>query len=217
MSNQGKTTAVPQTQTKALIKDYNGNGKNVILGISGTSGAIYGLRMLRALLMNEFNVDLIVTEYAHFTLFNECGVEINQSKIQSLFPEIPVLKSSVILHNNYDIKSEIFANSYKAFGMIVCPCAMNFVSGIANGESDSLIEKSADHALSYSTPMIIVPRETPINRIQLRNMIKILDAGGKIIPAMPSFEDNPEDFNDLADYIAGKVLDMLCGNRDEMV
>ncbi|MBC8484581.1 MAG: UbiX family flavin prenyltransferase, partial [Bacteroidetes bacterium] len=214
MSNQGKTTAVPQTQTKALIKDYNGNGKNVILGISGTSGAIYGLRMLRALLMNEFNVDLIVTEYAHFTLFNECGVEINQSKIQSLFPEIPVLKSSVILHNNYDIKSEIFANSYKAFGMIVCPCAMNFVSGIANGESDSLIEKSADHALSYSTPMIIVPRETPINRIQLRNMIKILDAGGKIIPAMPSFEDNPEDFNDLADYIAGKVLDMLCGNRD---
>ena len=217
MSNQGKTTVVPQTQTKALIKDYNGNGKNVILGITGTSGAIYGLRMLRALLMNEFNVNLIVTEYAHFTLFNERGVEINQSEIQSLFPEIPVLKSTITLHNNYDIKSEIFANSYKTFGMIVCPCAMNFVSGIANGESDSLIEKSADYAFSYSTPMIIVPRETPINKIQLRNMIKILDAGGKIIPAMPSFEENPEDFNDLADYIAGQVLDMLCGNRDEMV
>ena len=217
MSNQEKTTAVPQTQTKALIKDYNGNGKNVILGITGTSGAIYGLRMLRALLSNEFNIDLIVTEYAHFTLFNECGVEISQSKIQSLFPEIPVLKSTITLHNNYDIKSEIFANSYKAFGMIVCPCAMNFVAGIANGESESLIEKSADYAFSYSTPMIIVPRETPVNRIQLRNMIKILDAGGKIIPAMPSFEENPEDFNDLADYIAGKVLDMLCGHRDEMV
>ena len=68
MSNQEKTTAVPQTQTKALIKDYNGNGKNVILGITGTSGAIYGLRMLRALLSNEFNIDLIVTEYLHFLM-----------------------------------------------------------------------------------------------------------------------------------------------------
>jgi 4-hydroxy-3-polyprenylbenzoate decarboxylase len=90
---------------------------------------------------------------------------------------------------------------------------MGFVGGIANGECKNLIEKSADYAFSYSKPLVIVPRETPLNKIHLGNMLKILDAGGRIVPAMPSFEYNPKDFNDLADHIAGKVLDLLSSNN----
>jgi flavin prenyltransferase len=201
--------AVPQTETKPFVKSYNGEGKNVILGITGTSGAIYGLRMLRALIMSDFNIDLILTEFSHFTLFKECGVELKPGSIQNVFPEIMMRKSTVTFHNNLDLKSEIFMNWYNAFGTIVCPCSMDYVAGIANGEGKNLIEKSADWSLSYSKPMIVVPRETPINKIHLKNMSKIIGAGGKVIPAMPSFEYNPKDFNDLADFICGKVLNQL--------
>jgi len=199
-----------KTETKSLIKNVNGSGKNVILGITGTSGAIYSLRMLRALLINEFNVDIIVSEYGQYTLMDECGIDITKCNLNTLFPDVLLLKSTVKFHNNLDLKSEIFSTGYDCFGMIICPCAMNYVSGIACGDCKNLIEKSADFAFSYSKPMIIVPRETPINKLHLDNMRKIMDAGGKIVPAMPSFEYNPKDFNDLADYIAGRVLDFMC-------
>ena len=209
--------AVPQTETKPLFKSFNGEGKNIILGITGTSGAIFGLRMLRSLVMNNFNVDLILTEYSLYTLFKECGVELKQGTIQNIITEIMLHKSTVTFHNNLDLKSDIFMDWYNAFGMIVSPCAMDYVAGIANGESKNLIEKSADWTISYVKPLIIVPRETPVNRIHLKNMIKILDAGGKVVPAMPSFEYNPKDFNDLADYIAGKVLNLLMGGNTSTV
>jgi flavin prenyltransferase len=201
--------AIPQTETKPLVKSYSGEGKNVILGITGTSGAIYGLRMLRALIMSDFNVDLILTEFSHYTLFKECGVELKPGNVQNIFPEIMMRKSVVSFHNNLDLKSEIFMNWYSAFGMIVCPCSMDYVAGIANGEGKNLIEKSADWSLSYSKPLIVVPRETPVNRIHLKNMGRIIEAGGKVVPAMPSFEYNPKDFNDLADFICGKVMNLL--------
>ncbi|MBV6479935.1 MAG: Flavin prenyltransferase UbiX [Ignavibacteria bacterium] len=212
--NKTKTSETAQTETFPLIKSIDGEGKNVILAMTGASGAIYGLRILRALLMNEFNVDLILSEYAVYTLYYECGVELTQKNITSLFPEILVMKSSITFHNNLDLKSEIFTNKYVCHGMIVAPCSMGVLAGIANGECKNLIEKSADFTFSYSKPLVIVPRETPINKIHLINMMKIIEAGGNIVPAMPSFEYNPSDFNDLADFIAGKAIDLISGGRN---
>ncbi len=212
-----KTSSIIQPETSPLIKAFEGEGKNIILAMTGTSGAIYGLRMLRALLMNNFNVDLILSEYAVFTLYKECGVEVNSNNFATLFPEILLLKSTVTFHNNLDLKSEIFTNKYVCYGMIISPCSMGILGGVANGECNTLIEKSADYAFSYSKPLIIVPRETPINKIHLKNMMNIIDAGGSIVPAMPSFEYNPKDFNDLADHIAGKVLDLLIGSNNSLI
>jgi len=206
--------AVTRTETKTAVKSYKGDGKNVILGITGASGAIYGLRTLRALIMNNFNVNLIITEYGHYTLSRECGMELNQGNIQSFFPELIINKCSVSFHSNLDLKSELFSSGYNAYGVIVAPCAMSYLSQIANGECNNLIVKCADHAMSCSKRLIVVPRETPVNRIQLTNMIKIIEAGGKIVPAMPAFENTPRDFNDLGDYIAGKVLDMLTAGME---
>ncbi|MCY7362042.1 MAG: UbiX family flavin prenyltransferase [Ignavibacteria bacterium] len=211
-----KSTPNISTETSTLIKNYDGEGKNIILAMTGTSGAIYGLRMLRALLINDFNVDLLLSEYAVYTIFKECGVELTQSNISSIFPEILLLKSTVTFHNNLDLKSEIFTNKYVCYGMIICPCSVGLLGGIAKGDCKNLIEKSADYAFSYSKPLIIVPRETPLNKIHLSNMISVIEAGGKIVPAMPSFEYNPKDFNDLADHIAGKVLDLLCSNSSSL-
>ncbi|MEO6696052.1 MAG: UbiX family flavin prenyltransferase [Ignavibacteria bacterium] len=204
-----KSSTVAQTETSPLIKIYDGEGRNIILAMTGTSGAIYGLRMLRALLLSDFNVDLILSEYAVYTLYKENGVEITPSNITTLFPEILLLKSTVTFHNNLDLKSEIFTNKYVCSGMIISPCSMGVMGGIGSGDCKNLIEKCADYAFAYSKPMIIVPRETPLNKIHLNNMIKIIDAGGKIVPAMPSFEYNPTNFNDLADHIAGRVMDLL--------
>lgn len=206
--------AIPKTETKPVIKPYNGSGRNIILGITGTSGAVYAIRTLRALIMNNFNVALIITEYGHYTLTRECGMELNQGNIQSFFPELIINKCSVSFHSNLDLKSEIFSHNYNAYGVIVAPCAMSYISQIANGECRNLIVKCADYAMSYSKPLIVVPRETPVNRIQLGNMIKIIDGGGKVVPAMPSFDNNPKDFNDLADNVAGKVLDLLMHGRE---
>ena len=211
---QSEQTPVPQTEISPLIRSYNGDGKNIVLGITGASGAIYGIRMLRALIINNFNVDLIITEYGHYTIVRETGMELKQATLQEVVPESVMHKVSVRFHNNLDLMSDIFRNTYNAFGMIIAPCAMNYIAGIANGECKNLVEKSADYTLSYSKPLIVVPRETPVNRIQLKNLIEIMDAGGKVIPAMPSFSYNPKDFNDLADYIAGKTLSLLTGENN---
>lgn len=208
-----KLSGVTQTETSSLIKTYDGEGKNIILAMTGTSGAIYGLRILRALLINDFNVDLILSEYASYTMFRECGIDLKPNVIQTLFPEILILKSTVTFHNNLDLKSEIFTNKFNCHGMVIAPCSMGILAGIANGECKTLMEKSADYGLSYSKPLVIVPRETPLNKIHLSNMIKVIEAGGKIVPAMPSFEYSPGDFNDLADHIAGKVMDILNMNN----
>ncbi len=213
---ESQSTPTAQTETSPLVRPFNGEGKNIILAMTGTSGAIYGLRMLRALLINEFNVDLILSEYAMYTLASECGVDITPANIGSLFPEILMLKSTVTFHNNLDLKSEIFTNKFVTSGMIICPCSMGILAGVATGQAKTLIEKAADFAFAFSTPLVIVPRETPVSKIHLENMIRIIEAGGKIVPAMPSFEYSPKDFNDLADFVAGKVLELLLPNESRM-
>lgn len=208
--NQQQGSISTQTETAPLIKTYDGNGRNIILAMTGTSGAIYGLRMLRALLLNEFHVDIIMSDFAQYTLYKECNVELKAGNIGGLFEDVPPGKGSATIHSNLDLKSGIFTNEYKCDGMIISPCAMGTIAGIAHGSARNLIEKSADFAFSYNAPLIIVPRETPINKIHLQNMQIIAENGGCIVPAMPSFEYSPKNFDDLADYIAGTVMGLLC-------
>ncbi len=215
--NDQQSSVTTQTETAPLIKTFDGSGRNIILAMTGTSGAIYGLRMLRALLMNEFHVDLIMSDFAQFTLYKECNVDIKTSNVMGLFSDVPSHKISVTIHSNLDLKSSIFTNEFKSSGMVVSPCAMGTLAGIANGSARNLIEKCADFAFSYKAPLVIVPRETPINKIHLKNMETVIDNGGMVVPAMPSFEYNPKDFNDLADFIAGRVLDLLCSNDRPLV
>jgi 4-hydroxy-3-polyprenylbenzoate decarboxylase len=210
MDNQSSPT--PSPQPDPLTKTAGGERKNVVLAITGASGAIFGLRMLRMLLVNEFNVDLILSEYGQYNLFKECNIDIRQPNATELFPDIST-RSIIKMHSILDLKSEIFSVNYIVYGVIVCPCSMNFLSGIAHSACKNLIEKAADYAMSYSRPLIIVPRETPLNKIHLENMLIVIEAGGHILPAMPGFETNPQNFNDLADLIAARVLNLLTGNR----
>ncbi|HPS64621.1 MAG TPA: flavoprotein, partial [Ignavibacteria bacterium] len=112
-------------------------------------------------------------------------------------------------NNNLDLKSSLLYEISSIKGMVVVPCSTNYIAGIATGASKSLIEKAADIFLTYNKPLVIVPRQTPLNQIHVQNMLSILKSGGKLVPAMPEFDNIPTSFNDLADNIAKKILALL--------
>lgn len=209
MSEQQKGQQVIQPEAETLSNDVKGMGKNVIVAITGGTGALYALRVIRMLVLNRFGIELIMTEYAHYTLFKECGVEIKPSTIKTVFPDLMYIESSFTFNNNLDLKSPLLMDIPNIYGMVIVPCSMNYISAIASSSCRSLIEKCADSSMSHSKPLVIVPSHTPFNKIHLKNMLSIMDAGGKLVPAMPEFDNIPKSFNDLADNIARKVLDML--------
>ena len=183
--------------------------KKIVVGITGASGALYALRTIRMLVLGGYSIELILTEYAHYTLYKECGVELKPSTIKTVFPDLIYSDSSFSFNNNLDLKSSLLYEVPVIKGMVIVPCSMNYVSGIAHGASRTLIEKIADTLLTYDKPLVIVPRHTPLNHIHLQNMLSIVKAGGKLVPAMPEFDNIPTSFNDLADNIAKKILDLL--------
>ncbi|MEB1806847.1 MAG: UbiX family flavin prenyltransferase [Bacillaceae bacterium] len=184
------------------------------VGITGASGAIYGVRLVQELLRQNYKVHLIVTE-AGWQVFRE-ELELDTSKrndvIKQLFKENDEQFS---YHTLQDFTAPIASGSYQNDGMIVIPCSMGTMSGIAHGSSKNLLERTADVMLKEGRPLIIVPRETPLNQIHLENMLKISKVGGKILPAMPAFYQMPKSMDDLINFVVGKALDSL-GVRHEL-
>ncbi|MCF6095339.1 UbiX family flavin prenyltransferase [Microaerobacter geothermalis] len=179
------------------------------VGITGASGAIYGVCLTQELLKLGCTVHLIITE-AGWQVFKE---ELNwdnsdremilKENIQKDFPGI--LK----YHHLRDFTAPIASGSYKSKGMIIIPCSMGTLSGIANGASGNLLERTADVMIKEGRTLLLVPRETPLNAIQLENMLKLSRIGVRIVPAMPGFYHRPQSLDDLVRFMVGKVLDNL--------
>ena len=185
---------------------------HVIVAITGASGAIYALRTLRALMMCGYHIDLIVSEFGWMLLREEGGVLGKQADLldylKSSYGE-DVTKGSITPHNSGNMASTIASGSVHSKGMVVVPCSMKYVSSIAHGASTNLIERAADVTLKEKRSLVLVPRETPFNLIHLRNLTAAAEAGASILPAMPAFYQKPETFDDLADFVAGRVLSLL--------
>ena len=184
----------------------------VTVGITGASGAIYALRTVRALMICGFQIDLIVSEFGWMLLRNEGGFEGKKKD----FPEFLVMcygdvvkNGSITMQNSENMAATVASGSVGSNGMVVVPCSMKYVSSIAIGASTNLIERAADVALKEKRPLVLVPRETPFNLVHLRNLTAAAEAGASILPAMPAFYQNPVSFDDLADFIAGRVLSQL--------
>lgn len=178
------------------------------VGITGASGAIYGVRLVQELLRQNYKVHLIVTEAGWQVFREELKLDTsNRNKvINHLFKENDEQFS---YHTLQDFTAPIASGSYQNNGMIVIPCSMGTMSGIAHGSSKNLLERTADVMLKEGRPLIIVPRETPLNQIHLENMLKISKVGGKILPAMPAFYQMPKSMDDLINFVVGKALDSL--------
>src|SRR5881628_2657142 len=184
----------------------------IAVGITGASGAIYATRTLAALLCRGVQVELVVSDFGRRLLKDELG---DDASIENLVPYlsakygVEIRPGSVTFHSNRDLGATIASGSHGCRGMVIVPCSMKTLAAVAHGLSRSLVERAADVMLKERRPLVIVPRETPMSLMQLRNMVLCAEAGAMVLPAMPAFYQMPQSLDDLADFMAGKILSAL--------
>jgi 4-hydroxy-3-polyprenylbenzoate decarboxylase len=185
---------------------------SIAIGITGASGALYATRTLAALLERGVHVELIVSDYGRRLLRDELGEAASVDRLVPFLAEKygpGVAAGSVTSHNNRDHGAALASGSHACSGMAIVPCSMKTLAAVAHGLSRSLIERAADVMLKERRRLVIVPRETPMSLPQLRNLVLCAEAGAMILPAMPAFYQQPETLDDLADFMAGKILSAL--------
>jgi 4-hydroxy-3-polyprenylbenzoate decarboxylase len=184
------------------------------VGITGGSGAPYALRLLRALCESGHDVHAVISPAGEKVMQLESGIRLGKTlreKQDALIraAEIDAGKGSLRLFDPMNLAAPISSGSFTCAGMAVIPCSTGTLGRIASGISSSLIERAADVALKERRPLVLVPRETPLSEIHLRNMLTLRRAGADILPAMPAFYHRPRTIADLVDMIVGRVLDRL--------
>ena len=186
--------------------------RSVTVAITGASGAVYATRTVASLLERGCHVELIVTEYGRRLLRDELG---DEAAVERLTEYLAgkygdgIRNGSYVLHSNRDLGAKIASGSQDCSAMVVVPCSMKTLAGIAHGLSRTLVERAADVMLKERRTLIIVPRETPMSLPQLRNMTLCAEAGALMMPAMPAFYQMPKTLDDLADFMAGKILSAM--------
>lgn len=176
----------------------NGN-KRLIVAITGASGAILGLKLLELMRAAEgWETHLVMSPSSLITAQQELGV--GREAFQQLATRV---------YSHKDIAAAISSGSFRTEGMVVAPCSMNTLSAIAHGSSDNLITRAADVVLKERRRLVLVPREAPLNLIQLRNMVAVTEAGGVIFPPVPAFYLGMTTLDEAARQMAGRVLDQF--------
>ncbi|GGA23047.1 UbiX family flavin prenyltransferase [Paenibacillus physcomitrellae] len=180
----------------------------LVVGITGASGSIYGIRLVSVLLEMDYDVHLVVTQAGWRVIKEELGWDVTdrEQALQKAFGHFP---GKLVYHVIGDIGASIASGSFRVEGMIIMPCSMGSLSAVAHGTSDNLLARAADVMLKEGRELVLVPRETPLHAIHLENMLKLARLGVKIIPAMPAFYFGPATMEDLVDFMVGKVLDSL--------
>jgi 4-hydroxy-3-polyprenylbenzoate decarboxylase len=190
---------------------------SIALAITGASGAIYATRTLAALLERGIHVELIVSDYGRRLLRDELGDAASLDRLLPFLTEkygAAVGAGTMTLHSNRDLGATIASGSHGCSGMAIVPCSMKTLAAVAHGLSRNLVERAADVMLKERRRLVIVPRETPMSLPQLRNMVLCAEAGAMLLPAMPAFYQQPKTLDDLADFMAGKVLAALGFEHD---
>jgi len=184
----------------------------IAVAVTGASGAIYATRTIAALLERGCHIELVVSDYGRRLLRDELGDAASVDKLMDYLVSKyggGVRSGTTTLYSNKDLGAKIASGSQGCQGMVVVPCSMKSLAGIAHGLSRNLVERAADVMLKERRPLIVVPRETPMSLPQLRNMVLCAEAGAMIMPAMPAFYQMPRTLDDLADFMAGKILSAL--------
>jgi flavin prenyltransferase len=170
----------------------------LVVGISGASGVIYGLRTLEILHSMKIETHVVLSQWG------EKNIEIETDKT------IEYVRSlATALYRNDSLAAPISSGSFLHSGMIIVPCSMKTLASIANGYDETLISRAAGVTLKESRLLVVVPRETPLSRIHLQNMLKLAEAGAVILPAMPGFYHKPTSLQDMIDHLVGKIIDQF--------
>ena len=190
---------------------------SIAVAITGASGALYATRTLAALLARGMHVELVISDYGRRLLHDELGEKASLDRLMPFLVEkygAEVEAGTVNLHSNRDLGATIASGSHGCKGMAIVPCSMKTLAAVAHGLSRNLIERAADVMLKERRPLVIVPRETPMSLMQLRNMVLCAEAGAIMLPAMPAFYQMPQTLDHLADFMAGKILSALGFDHD---
>ena len=173
--------------------------RQVVVAMTGASGTPYGIRALEALAkVPDLRVHLILTPTAERLLRFEARTE--PDRVRALAHEV---------HANDDFFAPVASGSNRFLGMLVCPASMKHVGLMAAGIGMDLVSRTADVCLKERRPLVLVPRETPLSTIHLRNLLTLSEAGAHVVPAMPGFYVHPKTVDDMVDHVAGKALDAL--------
>ncbi len=172
--------------------------KDILVGITGASGSIYGIRLLQELKKHDFTSHLILSSTAKQIIAYETNTTVE--KVESLADHV---------YENNDLFAGPASGSFPIDAMVIVPCSMKTLAAISNGYANRLISRSASCILKEKKTLIVVPRETPFDLAGLHNMTQVYHAGGIVLPAAPGFYHEPETLSDLVDFIVGKILDQL--------
>jgi 4-hydroxy-3-polyprenylbenzoate decarboxylase len=170
----------------------------IIIAITGASGISYAVRLLEVLKDIEIETGLLISENAKAVIEYELYENIDEIK-----------KLSDVYYETEDLTNSINSGSFRFDSLIIIPCSMKTLSAIANGYGNNAITRVADVTLKERRKLILVPRETPLRTIHIKNMLRVSEEGGVILPAMPGFYSNPESIDDILDFIVGKILNIL--------
>ena len=170
----------------------------IVVGITGASGVIYGIRLLETL--KELNIEnsLVISDAAKIVIESETDYSVND-----------VIDLADTYYNFNDLTASINSGSFKAEGLVIAPCSMKTLSSIANGYGANTITRVADVSLKERRPTVIVPRETPLRSVHLQNMLTLSQEGAIILPAMPGFYSTHDTVEDQINFVVGKILDSL--------
>ena len=186
--------------------------RTVAVGITGASGAVYATRTVAALLERGCQVELVVSDFGRRLLRDELGPEAAVERLEQYLVTRygnTIRNGALGVHSNKDVGASIASGSSTCEGMVIVPCSMKTLAGVALGSSRNLIERAADVMLKEHRRLVIVPRETPMSLPQLRNLVLCAEAGAVVLPAMPAFYQQPRTIDELADFISGKILSAL--------
>jgi 4-hydroxy-3-polyprenylbenzoate decarboxylase len=177
----------------------------VVLAVTGASGAPYAVRLLEVLARNRVPTWLLVSSHGWRLLATEAGIKNEEALRAATGGDW----ASVTRFDDNDRGGRPASGSAKTLGMVICPCSMGTAAAIAAGTSRSLIERAADVTLKERRKLIVVPRETPLSLIHLRNLTTLTEAGAVVLPAAPGFYHAPTGIGELVDFIVQRVLDQL--------
>jgi 4-hydroxy-3-polyprenylbenzoate decarboxylase len=181
----------------------------VVLAITGASGAVYAVRLLRGLLGAGRHVHLAISPLGRRLLRDELDIrEVDAAKLAGEAAD------RLLVYDFEDVGARLASGTFLTDGMVICPCSSNTLGAIAAGIADNCITRAAAVHLKERRKLILVHREMPVSRIDLENMLRVDAAGGIICPAAPGYYGRPQSIDDLVDFVAGKVLDLLGVEHD---
>src|SRR4030043_1664056 len=181
-----------------LVQEYNSKPPHLIIGITGASGAIYGIRLLEVLKPTRIETHLVLSDTARLTIVQETNWQVNT-----------VLSLAHVCHDFHDVSASIASGSFATIGMVLIPCSIKTLSAVANSYTDDLISRAADVTLKEGRPLVLVVRETPYHQGQLRLMSQAAASGAVIFPPVPAFYIRPRSMDEMINNTVGRILARL--------